>query len=135
MIGLGIGIGEEVSRITIQKFSLNMPINCSFCRGHRAESFFASDLNELVEIRARQRTFYGAYFRTALGNLGYALTILRLFDSRFYRSKYITLRFLVPPGSVSSSSITLNSNFHTNCSGNPFHLSFFAPLFSCYTGV
>ncbi|KAJ3985351.1 hypothetical protein F5890DRAFT_1572968 [Lentinula detonsa] len=54
-------------------------------RGHRAESFFASDLNELVEIRARQRTFYGAYFRTALGNLGYALTILRLFDSRFYR--------------------------------------------------
>ncbi|KAJ4484140.1 hypothetical protein C8J55DRAFT_541832 [Lentinula edodes] len=54
-------------------------------RGHRAESFFASDLNELVEIRARQRTFYGAYFRTALGNLGYALTILRLFDFRFYR--------------------------------------------------
>ncbi|KAJ3973619.1 hypothetical protein EV361DRAFT_947773 [Lentinula raphanica] len=53
--------------------------------GHRAQSFFASDLNELVEIRARQRTFYGAYFRTALGNLGYALTILRLFDSRFYR--------------------------------------------------
>ncbi|KAJ4480900.1 hypothetical protein J3R30DRAFT_3462208 [Lentinula aciculospora] len=54
-------------------------------RGHRAESYFASDLNELVELRARQRTFYGAYFRTALGNLGYALTILRLFDSRFYR--------------------------------------------------
>ncbi|KIK66234.1 hypothetical protein GYMLUDRAFT_239220 [Collybiopsis luxurians FD-317 M1] len=54
-------------------------------RGHRAESFYASDVNELVEIRARQRTFYGAYFRTALGNLGYALTILRLFDSRFYK--------------------------------------------------
>ncbi|KAF9074390.1 hypothetical protein BDP27DRAFT_1317001 [Rhodocollybia butyracea] len=54
-------------------------------RGHRADSFVASDVNELVEIRARQRTFYGAYFRTGLGNLGYSLTILRLFDSRFYR--------------------------------------------------
>ncbi|KAF5381513.1 hypothetical protein D9757_008155 [Collybiopsis confluens] len=56
-------------------------------RGHRAQSFSASDINELVELRARQRTFYGAYFRTALGNLGYSLTILRLFDSRFYKSK------------------------------------------------
>ncbi|KAJ3569109.1 hypothetical protein NP233_g5271 [Leucocoprinus birnbaumii] len=40
-------------------------------------------INELVEIRARQRTFHGAYSRTALGSLGYALTILRLFDTRF----------------------------------------------------
>ncbi|KAF9450756.1 hypothetical protein P691DRAFT_809593 [Macrolepiota fuliginosa MF-IS2] len=52
-------------------------------RGHRRASFVASDLNELVEIRARQRTFHGAYSRTALGSLGYALTILRLFDTRF----------------------------------------------------
>jgi len=37
-----------------------------------------------VEIRARQRTFDGAYRRTALGNLGYSLAILRLFDRRFY---------------------------------------------------
>jgi hypothetical protein len=36
-------------------------------RGHRAESFAASDVNELVELRARQRTFGGAYTRTALG--------------------------------------------------------------------
>ncbi|KAG6827747.1 hypothetical protein H0H92_010569 [Tricholoma furcatifolium] len=54
-------------------------------RGHRANSFQAADLNELVELRARQRTFYGAYMRTAIGNLGSALTILRLFDRRFYR--------------------------------------------------
>ncbi|PFH48857.1 hypothetical protein AMATHDRAFT_64538 [Amanita thiersii Skay4041] len=54
-------------------------------RGHRANSFVASDINELVEIRARQRTFYGAYSRTALVNLGYSLTILRLFDPRFHR--------------------------------------------------
>lgn len=52
-------------------------------RGHRRHSFIASDINELVEIRARQRTFHGAYSRTALGSLGYALTILRLFDTRF----------------------------------------------------
>ncbi|EJF60169.1 hypothetical protein BD309DRAFT_973852 [Dichomitus squalens] len=53
--------------------------------GHRSKSFYASDVNELVELRARQRTFDGAYSRTAMGNLGYALTILRLFDRRFYK--------------------------------------------------
>lgn len=55
-------------------------------RGHRAQSFTTIDLTELVEIRARQRTFEGAYARTALGNLGYSLTVLKLFDRRFYRS-------------------------------------------------
>lgn len=52
-------------------------------RGHRANSFNPDDINEMVEIRARQRTFHGAYSRTAIGNLGYALTIIRLFDKRF----------------------------------------------------
>ncbi|KIY67624.1 hypothetical protein CYLTODRAFT_490460 [Cylindrobasidium torrendii FP15055 ss-10] len=61
-------------------------------RGHRRESFVATDVNELVELRARQRTFHGAYSRTALGNLGYALTVLRLFDRRFYK---IGLIFLI----------------------------------------
>ncbi|EPT00057.1 hypothetical protein FOMPIDRAFT_1101922, partial [Fomitopsis schrenkii] len=37
----------------------------------------------VVELRARQRTFDGAYTRGALANLGYSLTILRLFDKRF----------------------------------------------------
>ncbi|KAH9477102.1 hypothetical protein JR316_0011018 [Psilocybe cubensis] len=54
-------------------------------RGHRRNSFQASDVNELVEIRARQRTFHGAYSRTALGALGYSLTILRLFERAFHR--------------------------------------------------
>ncbi|KAJ6556885.1 hypothetical protein B0H10DRAFT_2169599 [Mycena sp. CBHHK59/15] len=54
-------------------------------RGRRANSFEAADLTELVELRARQRTFHGAYSRTALSNLGYSLTVLRLFDPRFYR--------------------------------------------------
>ncbi|KAL4065508.1 hypothetical protein V8B97DRAFT_1875345, partial [Scleroderma yunnanense] len=54
-------------------------------RGHRASSFSAIDLIELNELRARQRTFDGAYRRTALANLGYALAVLRLFDVRFYK--------------------------------------------------
>ncbi|KAK0477137.1 hypothetical protein IW261DRAFT_1401400 [Armillaria novae-zelandiae] len=54
-------------------------------RGHRAGSFHTTDMSELVELRARQRTFHGAYSRSAMGNLGYALTILRLFDHRFYK--------------------------------------------------
>ncbi|PCH43190.1 hypothetical protein WOLCODRAFT_132687 [Wolfiporia cocos MD-104 SS10] len=54
-------------------------------RGHRSSSFFPEDTNEIVELRARQRTFGGAYARSAMGNLGYALTILRLFDDQFSR--------------------------------------------------
>lgn len=71
-------------------------------RGHRAESFIA-DVNELVEVRARQRTFNGAYARTALGNLGYSLTILKLFDRRFYRSAH----FLIALAELQPSTYTL----------------------------
>ncbi|QRV84068.1 hypothetical protein RhiJN_26129 [Ceratobasidium sp. AG-Ba] len=39
----------------------------------------------MVELRARGRTFHGAYARTALGNLGYSAVVLKLFDKRFYR--------------------------------------------------
>jgi hypothetical protein len=56
-------------------------------RGHRATSFYAIDDAELVEIRARQRTFDGAAYRTAMGTLSYAVVVLKLFDQRFYRSK------------------------------------------------
>lgn len=61
-----------------------------FYHGHRAQSFYISRDNdaELVEIRARQRTFDGAAYRTAMGNLSYAIVILKLFDTRFYRSKF-----------------------------------------------
>jgi len=56
--------------------------------GHRQRSYFAVDTGELVELRARQRTFDNAYLRTCLGNLGYSAVILKLFDSRFYNSKH-----------------------------------------------
>lgn len=60
--------------------------------GHKRYSFFPIDNPELVEIRARQRTFDGAYARTAIGSLAYSLVFLKLFDSRFYK---IGLVFLV----------------------------------------
>ncbi|KZT64202.1 hypothetical protein DAEQUDRAFT_769905 [Daedalea quercina L-15889] len=55
-----------------------------FYRGHRSHSFYlAEDDNALLELRARQRTFDGAYTRGAMATFGYSLTILRLFDKRF----------------------------------------------------
>lgn len=51
--------------------------------GHRRRSFRQDDVDELVELRARQRTFDGAYVRAALGNLGYALIILQVFSVEF----------------------------------------------------
>ncbi|GAA5942504.1 uncharacterized protein JCM15063_000018 [Sporobolomyces koalae] len=52
-------------------------------RGHRRGSYIERDTDELVELRARQRTFGGAYERAALGNLGYAVLVLKIFDRDF----------------------------------------------------
>ncbi|EAQ92707.1 hypothetical protein CHGG_00942 [Chaetomium globosum CBS 148.51] len=38
----------------------------------------------LVEIRAAQRTFEGAYMRTALSQFSFALVVLKIFTSDFY---------------------------------------------------
>jgi len=48
-------------------------------RGHRSGSLIVEDLDELTEWRARQRTFDGAYVRTALGTSFFALTITKIF--------------------------------------------------------
>lgn len=40
--------------------------------------------NELIDLRAAQRTFDGAYARTALGQLAYAVVVLKLFQDEFY---------------------------------------------------
>lgn len=39
---------------------------------------------ELVEIRAAQRTFEGAYIRTSLSQFSFALVVLKIFTSEFY---------------------------------------------------
>lgn len=38
----------------------------------------------LVEIRASQRTFEGAYIRTAIGQFSFALIVLKIFTREFY---------------------------------------------------
>ncbi|KAI9894819.1 MAG: hypothetical protein M1814_000038 [Vezdaea aestivalis] len=52
-------------------------------RHHRAQSVVLSD-SELVEIRAAQRTFGGAYVRTALSQFSFALVVLKIFTAEFY---------------------------------------------------
>ncbi|KAK4128576.1 hypothetical protein N657DRAFT_660216 [Parathielavia appendiculata] len=52
-------------------------------RLHRARSVILTS-QELVEIRAAQRTFEGAYMRTALSQFSFALVVLRIFTSEFY---------------------------------------------------
>ncbi|KAL1306373.1 hypothetical protein AAFC00_005083 [Neodothiora populina] len=52
-------------------------------RLHRARSVILSP-QELVEIRAAQRTFEGAYIRTSLGQFSFALVVLKIFTSEFY---------------------------------------------------
>ncbi|MCJ1241336.1 hypothetical protein MMC14_009340 [Varicellaria rhodocarpa] len=52
-------------------------------RLHRARSVVLTD-EELVEVRAAQRTFEGAYIRTALSQFSFALVVLKIFTSEFY---------------------------------------------------
>ena len=52
-------------------------------RLHRARSVVLTD-QELVEIRAAQRTFEGAYVRTALSQFSFALVVLKIFTAEFY---------------------------------------------------
>ncbi|EOA88649.1 hypothetical protein ACJQWK_01651 [Exserohilum turcicum] len=50
---------------------------------HRARSVVLTS-DELVEIRAAQRTFEGAYVRTAIGQFSFALVVLKIFTAEFY---------------------------------------------------
>ncbi|MCJ1410447.1 hypothetical protein MMC19_004532 [Ptychographa xylographoides] len=52
-------------------------------RGHRARSVVLTN-DELVEVRAAQRTFEGAYIRTALSQFSFALVVLKIFTAEFY---------------------------------------------------
>lgn len=52
-------------------------------RTHRARSVILTSA-ELVEIRAAQRTFEGAYIRTAIGQFSFALIVLKIFTAEFY---------------------------------------------------
>ncbi|KAF1926625.1 uncharacterized protein M421DRAFT_6894 [Didymella exigua CBS 183.55] len=52
-------------------------------RLHRARSVILTPA-EMVEIRAAQRTFEGAYIRTAIGQFSFALIVLKIFTAEFY---------------------------------------------------
>ena len=52
-------------------------------RLHRARSVILTPA-EMVEIRAAQRTFEGAYVRTAIGQFSFALIVLKIFTAEFY---------------------------------------------------
>ncbi|KAF8446483.1 hypothetical protein BGX38DRAFT_660305 [Terfezia claveryi] len=49
---------------------------------HKSDLHLTQD--ELVEIRALQRTFEGAYIRTALSQFSFALLVLKIFTHEFY---------------------------------------------------
>ncbi|KAG6087292.1 hypothetical protein E4U31_001428 [Claviceps sp. LM219 group G6] len=51
---------------------------------HPTEPAMVLSSQELVEVRAAQRTFEGAYMRTALGQFSFALVILKIFTEEFY---------------------------------------------------
>jgi uncharacterized membrane protein YidH (DUF202 family) len=62
-------------------------------RLHRARSVVLTP-EELVEIRAAQRTFEGAYIRTSLSQFSFALVVLKIFTSEFYSiGKFVTPSF------------------------------------------
>ncbi|KAG0299542.1 hypothetical protein BGZ98_009956 [Dissophora globulifera] len=61
-------------------------------RGHRARSLNITE-EELVEIRARERTFDGAYWRTALKAFSMGMIIIRLFTKAFYKIGIIFVAF------------------------------------------
>ncbi|SGY11940.1 BQ5605_C011g06330 [Microbotryum silenes-dioicae] len=77
---LGEDIGRTVTRLTHRKQN-SRPV--ATYNGHRRNSFITPDIDELTELRARQRTFDGAYTRTALGLFDYALLILKIFSAEF----------------------------------------------------
>ncbi|KAF9919204.1 hypothetical protein FBU30_011124 [Linnemannia zychae] len=61
-------------------------------RGHRARSLNITE-EELVEIRARERTFDGAYWRTAMKSFSMGMIIIRLFTRSFYKIGIIFVAF------------------------------------------
>ncbi|KAK9480578.1 hypothetical protein V1514DRAFT_324840 [Lipomyces japonicus] len=50
----------------------------------RHRHFKLTDETEIIDIRAFQRTYEGAYLRTAMLEITLALSILRIFDIEFY---------------------------------------------------
>ncbi|KAK9322356.1 hypothetical protein V1517DRAFT_323546 [Lipomyces orientalis] len=50
----------------------------------RPADFILKDNTEIIDIRAFQRTYEGAYLRTAMLEVTFSLSLLRIFDIEFY---------------------------------------------------
>ena len=78
-----------ISPSSTQASSLTFPYRASI---PKTSTVYASTVpapsiltpEELVEIRAAQRTFEGAYIRTSLSQFSFALVVLKIFTSEFY---------------------------------------------------
>ncbi|KAK9333731.1 hypothetical protein V1520DRAFT_331581 [Lipomyces starkeyi] len=57
--------------------------NESMVRRRRADSIL-TDNSEIIDIRGFQRTYEGAYLRTAMQEVTLSLSLLRIFDIEFY---------------------------------------------------
>lgn len=90
-------------------------------REHRASSVVLTSA-ELVEIRAAQRTFEGAYVRTALSQFSFALVVLKIFTSEFYS---IGALFATYGGAILLVSLVRrhhgNKQFFSDAGENGFH--------------
>lgn len=73
----------ELSTILIIMFEGRHVADRYRLRLHRARSVILTQ-TEMVEIRAAQRTFEGAYIRTAIGQFSFALIVLKIFTAEFY---------------------------------------------------
>ncbi|KDN62248.1 hypothetical protein CSUB01_02477 [Colletotrichum sublineola] len=72
-----VAVSSQESRIAHRRVHRSQTPKTTYtcaCTGH----------GRLVEIRAVQRTFEGAYMRTALSQFSFALIILKIFTSEFY---------------------------------------------------
>ncbi|KAH9454166.1 hypothetical protein H4Q26_017493 [Puccinia striiformis f. sp. tritici PST-130] len=81
-----IETNQHINHATNQTATSQLKNRSHLYRGHRRTSLIVEDLDELTEWRARQRTFDGAYLRTALGSSFFALTITKMFSKEFSKS-------------------------------------------------
>lgn len=68
---------NDWSSIVIGRFGVVSSTSASY-------AYICVSITRLTEIRAAQRTFEGAYMRTALSQFSFALIILKIFTSEFY---------------------------------------------------
>ncbi|KAK0558902.1 hypothetical protein OC844_004790 [Tilletia horrida] len=93
----------------------------SSLRSVRTHTSVVYSKNNVLDLRAAQRTFDGSYARTALGQLSYSVVILRLFQSEFYLVgiAYVALAVVLLILSIMRYKLTMESPEETIDEGRP----------------